>query len=523
MNKIKNIFLLAFLLAFLVSCQKDYNDTSFLKSAGVPTKLSALTTIAQDNSGLVTITPNGENVSYFEIYFGDVTTAPSKVFAGASVQHKYAEGVYEITIIGHSIAGTTTTSKQQLTVSFRAPKNINISTSVDGANSFKINLSATALYETFFKVYFGDVANEVPQSFVEGDTLGHVYPKIGTYVIKVIAYSGAKDSLVKIDTIQITNPLLLPLDFESSTLNYAFVDFAGAATSIIANPQMNGINTSGKVAQLIKGGGQTYAGTSIALSSPIDFSVNKIFRMKVFAPRVGAKALLKVENATDATKFFQVEIPTTVANSWEDLVFDFSAVSTTVAYSKITIIFDNGTMGDGSANFTYLFDDVRQTNSLPATTIALPIDFESTTLKYAFTDFNGGGVTIINNPQIGGINTSSKVAQMIKSGGAVYGGSYLTLTNPVNFSLGKTVNMKVYSPRVGAKVLLKFENLTDGNVFTQKEVATTTANTWEQLTFDLSSTDVSKSYQKVVLIFDNGTMGDGSANFTYLFDDITQK
>ena len=83
--------------------------------------------------------------------------------------------------------------------------------------------------------------------------------------------------------------------------------------------------------------------------------------------------------------------------------------------------------------------------------------------------------------------------------------------------------MKVYAPTVGTKVLLKFENLTDGTVFSQQEVATTTANTWEQLTYDFSSVDVSKSYQKVVLIFDNGTVGDGSANFTFLFDDISQQ
>lgn len=80
--------------------------------------------------------------------------------------------------------------------------------------------------------------------------------------------------------------------------------------------------------------------------------------------------------------------------------------------------------------------------------------------------------------------------------------------------------MKVYSPRVGAKVLLKVENLTNGAVSFEKEVTTTKANAWEELTFDYSSINASQSYQKIVLIFDLGTMGDGSANFTYWFDDI---
>ena len=74
---------------------------------------------------------------------------------------------------------------------------------------------------------------------------------------------------------------------------------------------------------------------------------------------------------------------------------------------------------------------------------------------------------------------------------------------------------------MGAKLLLKVENLTNNTINFEKEVATTTANAWEVLTFDYSAIDATKSYQKVILIFDLGTMGDGSANFTYLFDDIT--
>ena len=523
MNSLFKILLFSLLVVCFTACQKDYTDTSFINSNGAPSKLTALTTIAQDNSGLVTITPNGENASYFEVYFGDITTAPSKVVAGASVQHIYAEGVYSLKLVAHSISGSTTTLTQQLTVSFRAPESLTVSALTDLANNFKINLSASALYETYFKVYFGDVVNEVPQAFLQGDTIGHVYPSIGKYIIKVVAFSGSKDSIIKRDTITILDPLVLPLTFESSTLKYGFVDFAGAATSVIDNPQMSGVNTSFKVAQLIKNSGQTYAGTSISLSTPIDFSKNKVFRMKVFSPRVGATALLKVENASDNTKSFEISTPTTVANGWEDLVFNYSAINTADAYSKITIIFDLGIMGDGSANFTYLFDDIRLTNVLPSSDVAFPLDFESSTINYSFTDFNGGGVSIISNPFKAGINTSNKVAQMIKSGGAVYGGSYLPLTNPVDFTSGKKFTMNVYSPRKGAHVLLKFENLTDGGISTEVEVATTTANSWEQLTFDFSSKDVSKSYQKVVLIFDNGTMGDGSANFTYLFDNISQQ
>jgi len=39
------------------------------------------------------------------------------------------------------------------------------------------------------------------------------------------------------------------------------------------------------------------------------------------------------------------------------------------------IIFDNGTMGDGTANFTFLLDDIRLTKTLPVTGLNLPVTF----------------------------------------------------------------------------------------------------------------------------------------------------
>ena len=84
--------------------------------------------------------------------------------------------------------------------------------------------------------------------------------------------------------------------------------------------------------------------------------------MKVFSPRTGAKVLMKVEHPDNNTIFFEKEVETTVANEWEELSFDFSSVSTEVTYQVVTLIFDNGTEGDGSANFTFLFDDIQLSN-----------------------------------------------------------------------------------------------------------------------------------------------------------------
>ena len=689
MRIIKYFFCLVFTLAIVSGCKKDlFDDTSSIAGVAIPANLSALFNITQDNTGLVTITPNGEGASYYDIFYGDATTAPARVTFGKNTQHIYADGVYNVKMVAYNITGKTIETIQKLTVSFRAPENLEMTADIDPANNYKVTVTAKAIYQTLFKVYFGDVPNEVPVSFLQGSVVSHVYAATGTYTIKVVALSGGAATTQITKVINIVDPVLLPVTFESATVNYAFSNFAGGTVTVINNPQVSGINTSAKVGKMVKGPGEVYGGSLILLGNPIDFSANKIFRMKVFSPRVGAKVLLKVENATNGGISFEKETTTTVANAWEDLIFDFRAINTANAYQKIVLIFDLGTQGDGSPNFTFLFDDIRLTNQIPTSVLTLPvtfdvagvnyevtdfggnqsveavdplnaankvkkttkpngaetwagttigsyfsaaipftasatqmsvrvyspaagihvrlkvedhtnntksveteavtnaantwetlifdfanqasgtaamnltynydmaslffdfstagsgkifywddvkflpvnvipdvlglpITFESTTYTYPFTDFGGGNVTVINNPKVSGINTSSKVAKMIKNAGEVYGGSFIALANPINFSTKKIFKVKVFSPRVGAKLLLKVENLTNGGISFEKEVATTTANAWEELTFDFSAINTGLSYQKLVFIFDLGTMGDGSANFTYLFDDIT--
>ena len=689
MNTIKYMFRFVLLLLVVTGCKKEMNDDlSFLESAEKSDKLSAMFEITQDNSGNVTITPNGEGAISYDIYFGDGTTQPAKVVAGKRTTHKYAEGVFNVRIVGYNVAGQTTEATKSLTVSFRAPENLEVIAVVDAVNNFKVNVSAKAIYETMFRVYFGDVPNEVPVSFLEGETISHIYAATGTYTVRVVALSGGAATTEFTKSITIVDPLLLPITFESSSINYTFTNFDGGNVTRINNPQINGINTSAKVGRMVKNAGQVWGGSLIVLSSPMNFSVNKVFRMKVFSPRIGAKVLLKVENATNGGISFEKEVTTTVANVWEDLAFDFNAINTGNTYQKIVLIFELGTMGDGSANFTFLFDDIRLSNLLPTSLLALPVTFDlpnvnyavtdfgnnqsvnavdpvnaannvkrttkpngaetwagttigagfiskipftasatqmsvrvyspaagirvrlkvedrtnntrsveteamtqaantwetlifdfanqsagtaainlsfnydmasiffdfgvagtgkiffwddvsflttnvqpnylalpltfqSTTFSYNFTDFGGGNSTVINNPFPSGINTSTKVARMIKNAGEVYGGSVIEMVNPINFSVLKTFKVKVYSPRIGAKLLLKVENAANGGINFEKEVATTTANAWEELTFDFSGINVGNFYQKIVFIFDLGTMGNGSPNFTYYFDDIS--
>lgn len=319
----------------------------------------------------------------------------------------------------------------------------------------------------------------------------------------------------------------LPLDFESTTTPYSFIDFDGGVATKIANPQISGINTSANVMQMVKGSGAVWAGSKITMSNPIDFTTERLFKVKVFSPVAGKRLLLKFEGASFA--FEKLSSPITTANVWEELTFDFSTDAVNNLNNQIVFIFDLGTQGDGSPNSTYLFDDVTQSvaNGPILNLPVLPLDFESAaTVAYPFTDFAGGATTLIANPFPDAVNSSATVVRMIKNPGETYAGSVIQMAGPIDFSTNKIIKVKVWSPIAGKKLLLKFEGSPvdfDNGAF-ETEVATTVANAWEELTFDFNSPTlfppVNNNDNKIVFFFDFGTQGDGGSNSTYYFDDI---
>lgn len=324
---------------------------------------------------------------------------------------------------------------------------------------------------------------------------------------------GSADFTMYFDDIELTTTAAMgvgvPIDFESTSLTYTFNDFAGGVGSVIANPASGGINTSANVAQVIKFAGEVFGGTTIPLGQPIDFGSNNGIKMKVFANRVDAPVLFKLEGPTPA----EVSMNTTVANAWEELEFNFSGLTGGV-YTGITIIYDLGTVGDGSADFTLLFDDIDYT-TVSGPVVALPVDFESTELTYSFADFGGGVASVIDNPNPTGVNTSNKVGSMVKNAGEVFGGSTLPLGEAVDFGTATAITMKTHANRVGAPVLLKLE----GPAPVEVSMNTTVANEWEELTFDFAGL-TGGTYTGVTIIYDLGVVGDGTDNFTMFFDDI---
>lgn len=199
MKNLKYILSL-FFLTILVGCTGE-DDVTSLDGIEAPSNISALFTIKQDNSGKVTIRPNGEGLTSYEVYFGDGTVEPETIPAGAVAEHTYAEGVYTVTIYGIALNGAKTEFTQQLTVSFLQPTDFDVTITPGASRS--ITVQAKAELETFFQVYFGEDPNQTPVDFMEGETVTHTYATSGTYEVKVVALSGGAATAEYTETITV--------------------------------------------------------------------------------------------------------------------------------------------------------------------------------------------------------------------------------------------------------------------------------------------------------------------------------
>ena len=323
------------------------------------------------------------------------------------------------------------------------------------------------------------------------------------------------------DDIEVATPaeelLELPVDFESTTIDYDLIGFEGAESTVVANPDASGENTSNTVVETIKTeGAQFFAGTAMTLDVAIDFSESESISIKTWSPKADIPVRLKLE-AADPAVFVELDVNTTVANQWETLTWDFTGQTAGIDFVNVVVFFEFvvDLPGDGS---TYYYDDIEV--ATPAEELLeLPVDFESTTIDYDLIGFEGAESTVVANPDASGENTSNTVVETIKTEGAqFFAGTAMTLDVAIDFSESESISIKTWSPKADIPVRLKLE-AADPAVFVELDVNTTVANQWETLTWDFTGQTAGIDFVNVVVFFEFvvDLPGDGS---TYYYDDI---
>jgi hypothetical protein len=363
MNHLKNIFIVVLiLLTASYGCKKEVDNKKYVDNVTAPANLKTNFDISQDNTGDVTIVPTADGATMFLVKFGDVEDETATEFGVSErIVHTYPEGVFTVEVTAVGLTGLSTKTESEINVTFRAPENLVLTVTQDEQNPRLVTVSAVADYATIMDFYFGDVPDEEPVNALPGEEVQHTYEDPGDYVITVIAKSGGEATTEAKETVNVpsaSDPVTLPVDFESFSVNYAFENFGNATSTVIDNPDASGINTSGRVAEFVKAdGAENWAGSLLTLDKPIDFSVDKLFKMKVWSPKTGAVVKLKVENMDNGDIAYEVDAATTVSNQWEELTYDFSAIDLANDYQKIVFFFDFENPGDGA---TYYYDDVEQ-------------------------------------------------------------------------------------------------------------------------------------------------------------------
>jgi hypothetical protein len=509
------IHLYAFLLLTAFACSED----EFMEiTVGPPSDIQLSFSIAGDDSGELTVFPGATNASYFDIYYGDVSgETPERVPVGEVGKHTYAEGQYAMRAVAYSLSGETAEITQPVNIQFTPPENLQVEVTIDPVNTNVITVTPTADNAALFEIYFGDVEEEEPTNIMAGESIQHTYAETGTYTLRVVARSASSTTLEYTEELNIVKPLVqltLPIDFENPEISYAFVSFGGAELSLVDNPDPSGANTSVKVGRLFKtAGAEVWAGGLLQLPNAIDFNAGDQFSVKVWSPKSGITVRLKVENESDPNIFYELDATTTVADQWETLSYDFSGIDKSQAYHKVVIFMDFGNRGDGTE---YFFDDFVLSGGIQS--FSLPINFEADNVDYTFVDFGNVTTSRIDNPDPSGLNTSAKVAALNKPGNAeTWGGAFMQLGGPIDFTANDQLTAKVWSPKSGIIVKMKVENSADPNINYEVDVTNTVSNGWEQLVYDFSGIDKSQEYDRVVIFFDFGANGDGS---DYYFDDI---
>jgi hypothetical protein len=174
----------------------------------------------------------------------------------------------------------------------------------------------------------------------------------------------------------VLNQVDLPVDFDSTNINYALVDFGGNASNIETDP----IGGTNQVCKVIKSNtAQTWAGTTIGGSAgfvnAVPFASGATtMSMRIYSQDAGTTIRMKVEDPANGAISVETDAVTTTSNAWETLNFDFANQATGTAplnfannYQKLSVFFNFGIDGATAGTKTYYFDDVQFGGSVGVT------------------------------------------------------------------------------------------------------------------------------------------------------------
>ncbi|MFI1744714.1 PKD domain-containing protein [Thalassobellus sediminis] len=503
MKTLKYIFRITMVFLLLGSCTEDANDLSFIDSVVAPTEVSAVFKITQDNTGLVTITPNAVGASNYNITYGDATTEAVNVIQGESTSHIYEEGTYSVKIEAVGLSGLKSEVTKELLVSFKAPENLVVTIENDPAISKQVNVTATADFAVSFEVYFGEtVENDLVIGNI-GDTVNYTYQDAGTYTIRIVVMGGAIETTEYTEEFIVT-AILQPLASAKAPPFRQVSDVIGVFSDKL-NYEYDLSNdffpywdqgADWNVGEflidedkILRYTGLTYQG--IQLAANIDASGMEFLHIDIWTADDN-NAKLSPISASTGEKAFDLDL---TANQWTSFDIPLSYF-TDLGLSMADIAqfkFDGAPAGG-----TIFVDNIYFWRAPSSYTPLLFDDFEGNGNITLWAGDQAGMDNAFVNPYVNANNFSETVLEYKDTGGQ-YANVQFVADGKFDLSGGKSVfSLKVYVPSTGItgaqenKISLKLQNSELGpNVWqTQTEIIKPIVlDTWQVITFDFENDD----------------------------------
>ena len=266
------------------------------------------------------------------------------------------------------------------------------------------------------------------------------------------------------------------------------------------------------VAQLVKA-----ATTRVAASAAVSAQV-KTALATVNAESLGfvgsggltaqAEHILKADESALTAAAIAGQADTTVTVFVKANVGLLAAAPTAATQAQAAVLTAKVSAGLGSVPV------VPEVPALPAAPVTLPISFDGST-SVLFLGFNGAEGSTVQAGPAGAVGKSLKI---LRSGGEVYAGAFITTVAMPFAADRKTFTARVYSPKAGVPMVLKVEG---ANGLSSADFQATSAVVvgWQTLTWVATGLDLSKSYNKLTLLPNLGAV-DAAPGQSYYFDDI---
>jgi len=338
-------------------------------------------------------------------------------------------------------------------------------------------------------------------------------------------------------------------DVDVDWTDYTYFAFEGGGLRRVPNPDQSGGNETDFVLEYTKAasadGGQPWGGFEYHLEDFVTTTDETVFRLNVWSPRDGIRALMKLETRDDQNSTGDQFVDVTVSEGWSTLEWDLGHVSQSTVWDRVVIIMDLDTNNppQGGARDTWYLDDFELLNvesaddpsdpgdpgdpgdsDLDLVRIPLPVDFEDQSIDWdnVFLGFEGAHVDVIENPQKDDDNDSDWVGRMVKNADIYWAGAFFWTEETFWFDEeNHTITMDVWSPRSNVGINLKLEQ-SDGSGEFDSFAVTSTSGEWETMTWDYSGASPQIDWDQLTMIFDFhvGQDGDGGPDWTWYFDNI---